>query len=228
MSKSTLTTSAATVTQRDSRGSKFMQNVGACYDKARLDKDRAQFLNEQPAFIGRLAALIEECSRPDVRFRFVTSFSIVVPQGYDHATRLAKFRNEHEKEFAFYNGDITDGHFAKATTMLAPGSKLKVKVVQITETVASEDCLAFLRNQKARLLGAQGVTFAYEQGKDKLPKGRYYASFDEKDALWEDPAGHHRVPGVYADSGGDFFFLLDYFESAWVGAGGLLCFCDEE
>jgi len=47
--------------------------------------------------------------------------------------------------------------------------------------------------RKAVLVGAQGASLAYEQGKDKLPFDRWSVSFDEKEALWY--AGYnYRVP----------------------------------
>ncbi|MBI4262273.1 hypothetical protein HY624_01990, partial [Candidatus Uhrbacteria bacterium] len=134
-------------------------------------------------------------------FVLVTSFPVVVPANYDHATRLATFRREHGSEFAYYNGDITDEHFVRATTRLVPGRKFSVKVFQITRRVSSEDCLALLAREQGVLVGAAGATLAYEQGKGQLPKGRWHISFDEKEALWEDASGLHRVPlvGAYAD-----------------------------
>ncbi|MCC7004879.1 hypothetical protein IT397_03110 [Candidatus Nomurabacteria bacterium] len=164
----------------------------------------------------------------DPRFTLATQFDVVVPSGYNHATRLAEFKKAHEKEFYYYNGDITDKNYAKATTKLVPGRKFKVKVFQITKRVSSEDCLAFLKSQKAVLVGAQGATLAYEQGKDKLPMSRWSVSFDEKDTLWLDADGYRRVPFVYRHSDGDFYLDLGYFVDDWYGAYCLLCFCDSE
>ena len=166
-------------------------------------------------------------AQADDRFELINTFNIVVPQGYNHATRLDSFSKEHRKDFYYYNDAITDRNFAKATTKLEPGRKLKVKVFQIKERVTSEDCMAHLRSQKAVLVGAQGASLAYEQGKDQLPVSRWSISFDEKDALWEDTDGNHRVPGVYRSSDGGFGFLLGDFEGGWSDDRCLLCFCDE-
>lgn len=166
----------------------------------------------------------------DDRFELLNTFSITVPQGYDHATRLASFSKEHREEFYCYNDAITDKNYAKATTKLEPGHKLKVKVFQIKEKVTSPDCMKFLLSQKAVLVGAQGASLAYEQKKEELPVGRWSVSFDQKDALWEDGDGNHRVPCVNRYSDGDFKFYLGFFESGWHGWSDghcLLCFCDE-
>ncbi len=162
----------------------------------------------------------------DPRFKLANAFRIVVPENYDHSTRLTDFAKAHGSEFNYYNPEITDKHFSQATTKLVPGRKFKVKVFNITETVTSEDCLIFLHNQRAVLTGAQGASLVYELAKNKLPKSRWSISFDEKDALRVDSVGSHRVPVVNRYSGDDFEFFLGLFGSTWSDAYCLLCFCD--
>lgn len=140
----------------------------------------------------------KEVKPADTRFELQTSFTITVPKGYRHDTRLRDFRSKHYQEFYYYNGDITDSNFANVSTKLAPGKQLTVKVFGIKELVSSEDCLTFLKGQGSLLVGAQGLSLVYEQAKDKLPKGRYHVSFDEKDALWVDSGGRLRVPYISA------------------------------
>ena len=194
-------------------------------EKAGLTRDIAQ---EVIASKGnrKAMAMMEAIALVDDRFDLVTSFDVVVPKNYNHATRLSTFRKAHGKEFYFYNDAITDVNYAKVTTKLIPERKLKVKIFQITTRVSSEDCLGFLRGQKAILLGAQGASLAYEQGKNQLPKGRWHVSFDEKNALWVDSGGYHGVPHVLAGSDGDFEFDLGSFEADWASDDCLLCFCD--
>ena len=67
---------------------------------------------------------------------------------------------------------------------------------------------------------------AQMQHKDKFPVGKWTVSFDEKEALWKDADGHHRVPYVIAYSAGGFAFFLGTFESDWNSGLALLCFCD--
>ena len=164
----------------------------------------------------------------DDRFQLVKSFGIVVPADYDYSTRLDTFRTAHQKEFYYYNPNITDANFNHPSLKLSPGLKFGVKVFQITERVTSDDCLKFLKSQpKGVLLGAQGATLVYEQAKDKLPKSRWHVSFDEKENLWEDSGRDRRVPFVCAHSGGGFDFDLGYFEYPWGAGHCLLCFCNE-
>ena len=168
--------------------------------------------------------------KPD-KFELLTTFEIIVPADYNHATRLDTFRTKHQneknKEFYFYNGAITDTNYAaKATTKLTAGRRFLVKAFGIKKTASSLDCLAKVKAENGVLTGAQGASLVYEQRKDELPKGKYYVSFDEKDALWRGPFGRRRVPDVRADSGGDFCFGLGDFEGDWGSGGVLLCFCD--
>jgi len=162
----------------------------------------------------------------DARFELINTFDLVVPKGYNHATRLATFAKMHKSEFICYNSDITDKNFGKAMTKLVSGLKFKVDIFQIKTRVGSEDCLAFLRSQKAVLTGAQGASLVYELAKNVLPANRWFASFDDKDALWKDSVGFHRVPYVYRVSDDGFEFRLGYFGAVWDGDVCLLCFRD--
>ncbi len=166
---------------------------------------------------------------PDPRFELIATFEVVVPKDYDHATRLDSFAKKHRKEFYSYNDNVTDANFAKATQKLVPGKTYGAKIwgIKRGKVASSPDCLAFYKAQKAILVGAQGLAFAWEQKKEEFPKGKWTVSFDKKDAL---PCldGFHRVPNVYAYLDGDFEFDLGGFGSDWSDNNCLLCFCDEE
>lgn len=219
---------STTVTDRDPKGLHFMQKCAAVYNKAGLDEDQAQRLNEDPEFVKHLATLINKHSQSDDRFELVNSFEVIVPADYVHATRLDSFRaayqSETKKEFYYYNPNITDANFAK-TPALVHGKKFLVKAFQIKGVVSSEDCLTQLKRVKATFTGAQGASLAYEQKKDELPKGRWSLSFDEKKNL-PFALGCHGVPSVYRRSDGDFVFNLGDFEDDWYGRCVLLAFCD--
>ncbi len=174
-------------------------------------------------------AAVTDGNQADDRFELLNTFEVVVPEGYDHSTRLTTFKAAHQseenKEFYYYNEAITDANFAKATTKLAPGRKFTVKVFGINGRVTSNDCLLHLKRVSATLVGAQGISIVYEQAKNELPKGKWSVSFDEKDAL---PflGGCRRVPYVYRYSDGDFRLNLGHFEDDWDDEYCLLAFCD--
>lgn len=135
---------------------------------------------------------------------------ITVPDDYVHQTRLATFGKQNRKKFYYYNDKITDQNFPNPTRVLKPGDKLRVRAFKqvVGGTVNSEERMAFLATQKAIHTGAQGASLVFDQKRDQLPKGKWYASFDEKDRLWADADGHHRVPRVDAGSDGGFVWGL--------------------
>ncbi len=164
------------------------------------------------------------------KFGFVKDLGVVVvPKGYKHPTALGSFKEEDYKKFNYYNDNITDEHFPNPTRILKPGDRLRVKIFEqtVSGSTTSEERLAFLKSQKAILVGAQGSSLVFKQKRNQLPKGFWYASFDEKERLWEDSDGGHRVPSVYANSDGGFWFDLGYFEYTWGEIFRLLCFCEE-
>jgi len=159
---------------------------------------------------------------------------ITVPDDYDHATCLAKFFERHQggkkKSFYYYNNDITDAHFPNPTRILKSGDKLHVRAFKqvVGGTTTSEERMAFLATQKAIHTGAQGASLIFDQKRDQLPKGKWYASFDGKDRLWADVDGDHRVPFVDAYSDGGFVFDLGLLEDVWSDYSAFFCFCDVE
>ena len=162
----------------------------------------------------------------DSRFALSAAFEMRIPDNYNHATQLASFEKENRKKFYSYNGDITDAHYAKVTNKLTPGKIYEAKIFGITKRVTSEDCLEFLKTQKAILVGAQGISVVWQQAKEQFPKGKWTLSFDEKDAFWRGANGRHGVPYVRRFVGGDWSFGLGDFEGGWSGGRCLLCLFD--
>ena len=166
---------------------------------------------------------------PTEKFALLVDLGIItVPDYYDHAMALASFGKKNRKKFYYYNGAITDPNFPNPTRVLKPGDKLRVSAFKqvVGDTTTSEERMAFLATQKAIHTGAQGASLVFDQKRDQLPKGKWYASFDEKDRLWTDADGRHRVPYVSADSDGDFDFDLGDFERVWNVRNAFFCSCD--
>ena len=164
-----------------------------------------------------------EVSAIDPRFEFLMEFKVTVPTDYDHGMQLNTLK---KKEFYYFNDEITDRNFRKATQKLVPGKTYKAKLFSIKGKVNSDDCLGLYKAVGAILTGVQGMSLVYQLKKDVLPKGKCAVSFDEKDALWQDSVGRRRVPFVLADSGGDFKFYLGDFEVGWDSDSVVLCLCD--
>lgn len=165
---------------------------------------------------------------PAVKFVLLADLGeIVVPAGYDHATRLGVFAERNRNQFYGYHNAITDANFPNPTRVLKPGDRLSLRVFkQVVDTTTSEERLAFLATQNAALVGAQGASLAWEQKCAELPKGYWHPSMHAKERLFEDADGLHRVPRVGASSGGHFYFDLGFFEGEWGEVNTLLCFCD--
>lgn len=168
---------------------------------------------------------------PGEKFDLLLDLGVItVPDDFVYSTHLATFSKNNRKKFYYYNDDITDKNFNKATVQLVPGRKLRVKAFKqtVSGNTTSQERIAFLKTQNNIFTGAVGASLVFEQKRDLLPKGKWYCSFDEKEALWKDSDGYHRVPSVNAYSDGDFRFDLGCFENDWAAAAVLLCFCDEE
>ena len=160
------------------------------------------------------------------KFTQLKSFPFPVPTNYEHDHQLSNFRAKHEKDFYSFNSAITDANFAKATNQLAAGKTYQVKIFGINEYVTSEECLALLKSQQAILVGAQGLPIIWKLKKEEFPVSKWLVSFDEKEALWRDGGGVHRVPDIGRDSGGGWHFGLGSFEGDWGGDYCLMCVCD--
>ncbi|MFH1473224.1 MAG: hypothetical protein ABIF06_02330 [bacterium] len=153
---------------------------------------------------------------------------ITVPEDYEHETRLADFRRAHGKKFYSFNDALTDTNFSNPSRVLKPGDRLAVTAYKqiMSGTTTSEERMTFLRSQGSVFTGAQGASLVFEQKRDRLPKGYWYASFDEPERFWVDADGYHRVPRVDAHSDGAFHFHLGFFEEVSYDHRALLCFRD--
>ena len=154
---------------------------------------------------------------------------ITVPDDYVHGTCLGTFFKENGKKLYDFNKNITDTNFPNPSRILKPGDKLRVRVFHqiVSGSTTSKERMDFLEKQERNVYtGAQGVSLVFEQKRDLLPKGKWYASFDEADRLWKDFDGYHRVPGVGADSDGGFDVLLGDLEFDWDDNNAFFSFSD--
>lgn len=169
-------------------------------------------------------ALQEIVDNPDIDPRFVHRLTLrfTVPADYNHTTALASLDRS---KFYYFNPAATDENFSRVSHQLIPGHTYEVDVFDIKsgEVVSSADCLKLAQSESGLLCGAQGGAMVWQKCRQELPKGRWYASFDEKNRL-PFAVGYRRVPRVCVFSGGDFRFGLDLFEFDWYGGYGVLRF----
>ena len=109
----------------------------------------------------------------------VFSFTLRVPHGYRHDSKISSYRDRNKKE----NGDpflknilYDDSHFPKTSDQLIPGAIYEVNVVQIKETVSCQDCVDYIRGNNYLLVGLQGLILAVEQQPDNLAEIAYICS----------------------------------------------------
>jgi|GEM_PF-1297389 len=182
--------------------------------------------------LGLIAGTHEIKAKPEPeKFALLADLGeITVPDNFKHSKCLEVFRKENRKKFYYFNDAITDKNFPNPSRILKPGDKLWVRAFkQVTPgETTSEERMKFLATQNAIHTGAQGASLVFEQKHGQLPKGFWYCSFDEKDRLWEDADGDHRVPYVSAYSVGAFQFVLGIFEYPWNDVNCVLCFCDKK
>lgn len=197
-----------------------------------LSKDEAQEIIKAGGTLQeQVKPILQKLAMVDQRFGLaVKDFEFTVPADYVHDTQLDTFAKKTKKLSTtyYFNDALTSANFAKATNKLEPSKTYRVRVFPILQTVTSDDCMTFLKKQGAILVGGHGLTLLQANKADEFPVGKWTVSFDEKDALWEDSDGYHRVPYVDRFSGGDWRFFLGDFERDWRDGDCLLCFCDKK
>lgn len=163
----------------------------------------------------------------------IAEFEVTVPADYSHGTQIedSKKKAQKDKVILFgYDSFFTNKNFEGETTKLLPGETFIIKIFPITEQATSQQCLAFLKNQKSLYFGLHGLTVVFDLKKDKLPKDKWIISFSPKDELLVDASGSHVVPYLSTSVDGDYGFEKCYFENDFWAAQGrtLLCITKKE
>ena len=177
----------------------------------------------------RIEPILREFATENQRFGpAVNEFEFTVPSDYKHDTQLDTFVGNTEALETTYclNNNLTSTNFANATNELVPCTPYSVKLFPVLSKVSSEECIRFLSEQGAVLVGAQGITLLQKRMPDEFPVGKWLVSFDEKEALWIDSDGKHRLLRVRRSSNGDWRFHLASFEGYWHGNSCILCFSE--
>lgn len=150
----------------------------------------------------------------------ITEFELLCPPSFNHDTQIdvslkkAKISRTVDR----VEPCLTSANFAKASAKLIPSGSYLVKIIPITETVTSQQCLEYLKKQNAIPVGLHGLTLVFELKKDKLPKDRWIVSFAPKEELYVDKDGNHVVPYVHTFQEGEHSFEAESFENeyCWI------------
>ncbi len=154
-------------------------------------------------------------------FEKLAEFQLIVPEKF----LIKTFRKKHKKGFSYFDPNLIDKNFNPSQPLL-PGVTKTALIYRLKKRKTSDECLAFISSQNGQLPNAQGLAIAWEQEKANFPKGFWVIGFDQKENLWEDSDGNHRVPNLYQNSDGDAEFNLGFFGIVWDGDCCVLFFRD--
>lgn len=143
----------------------------------------------------------------DKYFKLFKTFTLEVPEDYNHATQLSYFLDKYRGgmyriDRVFLGDWLKDSNFANVSTKLQPGMKFEVDIFELLETVSTSDCLNFLKVSGGSLVGVQGATIVFDRYRNKLTghdhrhRASAYVSFDEKKNLYKSPDGNYNLPEV--------------------------------
>lgn len=172
--------------------------------------------------------ILKKLAIRDKRFgRAIKKFKITVPVDYNHDKQIDQSiaKAEEQNTVYFRLERFSSQNFARATNKLEPGKTYWVKIFPILSAVDGEDCLAFLRKQRAILTSGQGITLVCDLQKEQLPVGKYLVSCDKKEALPEDIANLHGVSRLSVRSDESIDLDFSYFECLLNDNSCLLCIC---
>ncbi|MFA6097829.1 MAG: hypothetical protein WC788_09490 [Candidatus Paceibacterota bacterium] len=172
----------------------------------------------------------------DDRFKLLDQLELTAPQTIKDNFLFEEFYREKHKRFFDYNNENSDASFATISNKLTAGKTYTVKLFEISrgKFVSSEECLEFLKTQKAILIGLEGVWLVWnhihklQHLQEAFPAGKYAVSFDEKELLWKNDQGRSQVPNIGRDFENKWSFFLDTFDAKWDANYILLCFNEKE
>ncbi len=171
------------------------------------------------------------------KFILVKTFRIVTPIDYDHGAQLGQFFRKFSLGGGsrWYDENITDKHFFKASYRLASSYVYTIKLWKVAKrkTVDAKECLAFLRSNRIVLVGAQGLTVIFDRARNQLPCG-FIASFDEPSNLWKSDcqgenygAGEYLIPFIYHCRTDTWIFRLESLCCGLINGDYLIGFCKD-
>ncbi|MDO8590010.1 MAG: hypothetical protein Q7R69_01935 [bacterium] len=137
--------------------------------------------------------------------------------------RPASLRKQNAGYFVYDDRARSDRHF-RPTRIPRPGDKLWFRVfgqVMPGKTTYAER-VAFCRKQARNVfIGSAGLSLVFEEWRESLCKGRWYASLDEPERLLK-----YEVPNLVVLERGGFGFHLASFDRELDEDDVFLCVCD--
>jgi hypothetical protein len=165
--------SATLLTSRDPKASRFIAICEAAYDKAELDEDRAQRLNENGEFAAGLRELIKRCSLSNQFANEEVRSSYVYPPNYQGPKPIGDQVRCLAKALAL-SPDATLTYIEEVvSTWALPAGAEGLFAIPRWEKVAATYCAAL--QKILDLLAGQRRFFNYRQGEIGPERLRQYA-----------------------------------------------------
>lgn len=127
--------------------------------------------------------------------------TVTIPNCYQHETALTRFTEKSPltSMYSWYRSDNVDyAQYGNPTRILKPGERFYVRAFQQTRrSTYVPERMAFLAEQGAVLVGAQGAVLVWEQKRNELVFGKMYVSYDTPDRLPIKKGGKHLVPAIH-------------------------------
>lgn len=125
-------------------------------------------------------------TKKDWRFYEHRKFTIKVPTRYRHESQVDNFakRVRGQKATELLSPSLTDANFSRVTDRLQAGKTYEVVFFLVQRDVSSDTCLAFLKSERALLVGAQGLTLVQGLEPGEFPPDSWVYSLDTKANLF--------------------------------------------
>jgi len=147
---------------------------------------------------------------------------IIVPNDYEHRTRLDLFSERFSQDFECgFDIGIADKNFPLASSYFDPGKKYLVRIMkQVTPgRTPHGERMAFLKTMGAVFPGIRGLSLVWELKKDMLKdlalQTFHLVSLDWETVLWHKPGEGIQMPGILFNSkqaGGNCQFYMSSFD----------------
>lgn len=129
-------------------------------------------------------------------------FSIQIPSDYDHITQLKRFKeyfeNNNHRSYDYFNDNVTDEHYSKASIKLTPNKTYQVIILPVPhDRFTLTESLELLKRNSAVPVGAQGLSIVCQLAEGELPAGMFVWSIDEEEKLWKGGIGNsYKIPSA--------------------------------
>lgn len=164
----------------------------------------------------------------DPRFLLASEFLISADKDYCRPTAIDDFRRAWGDRFVYFHGAVSDRNFGRPTVQLEVNRNYLVRLFDLTEEVAVSQCLEFLKQDNALLVGAPGLLLLWHLRlwDFYLDGGGKVFSLDHPERLWQDHNQQPRLPFIFHRADNEWILGLERFEEPLPPESRLIGFYD--